>query len=56
VANQELIVEAAMTGNRALALQSLVNDPLLYELDSAQPMLDEMLAANRRYLPRFFGE
>ncbi|MGD9048513.1 MAG: alpha/beta hydrolase family protein [Anaerolineae bacterium] len=56
VANQELTVEAALTGNRSLALQALVNDPLLRELESAEPMLDEMLEANRRHLPKFFRD
>ena len=56
VANQEMIVEAALNGDRRLALHALLNDPLVRDLDTAGPMLDEMLAANRRYLPRFFQE
>jgi alpha-galactosidase len=56
VANQEMIVEAALTGNRALALQVLLNDPLMRGLDvnSTAKMLNEMLEANRAYLPLFF--
>ncbi len=54
VSNQEMIVEAALRGDRNLALQALLNDPLLQEVDGAERMLDEMLEANREYLPRFF--
>ena len=54
VANQETVVEAALKGDRRLALQVLVNDPLMVNLDGVEEMLDEMLAANRPYLPLFF--
>lgn len=56
VVNQELIVEAAMTGDRHLCLQALYNDPLIREFDYVQQMLEEMLEANRDYLPRFFKD
>jgi alpha-galactosidase len=53
---QDLTVEAAMNGDRQLALQALLMDPLSYSLDieTAQKMLDEMLEAQRIWLPRFF--
>jgi alpha-galactosidase len=55
IANQELTVEAALTGSRALALQALLGDPLCPpDLGAAERMLAEMLEANRRYLPQFF--
>ena len=54
VANQEAIVDAALCGDRRLALAALAADPLIASLDDAERMLDEMLAANRRWLPRFF--
>jgi 6-phospho-beta-glucosidase len=55
ITNQELIVAAAREGSRALALQALLGDPLCPpDLDAAAQMLDEMLAANRQYLPHFF--
>jgi alpha-galactosidase len=53
--NQEMIVEAALTGNRRLALQALVNDPLVTDIDSAEAMLTELLGANRDFLPKFFA-
>ncbi len=54
---QDLTVEAAMKGDRQLALQALLMDPLTYsmEIDAASRMLDEMLEAQRIWLPRFFA-
>jgi alpha-galactosidase/6-phospho-beta-glucosidase family protein len=55
IVNQELTVEAALTGSRELALQALLGDALCPpDLDAAKRMLDEMLAANRSYLQAFF--
>lgn len=50
-----MVIEAALTGNRTLAIRALAKDPLLCDLATAEPMLDEMLQANRQVLPRFFG-
>jgi alpha-galactosidase/6-phospho-beta-glucosidase family protein len=46
-----------MRGDRQLALQALLMDPMTYsmEMDTAEKMLDEMLQAQRNWLPRFFG-
>jgi alpha-galactosidase len=46
IRNQEMTVTAALTGDRRLALQALLNDPLssLLEVDSAAAMMDELLA------------
>lgn len=55
VANQEMTVEAALAGDRQLALQVLLNDPLTRDFDDAAKMLDEMLKATKKYLPQFFG-
>ncbi len=54
---QDLTVEAAMRGDRKLALQALLMDPNVYsmEIDVVNKMLDEMLAAQRVWLPRFFN-
>jgi len=56
IVEQELTVDAALNGDRALALQALLLDPLVrdLDLDVAEEMLGEMLEANRRYLPQFF--
>ena len=51
---EQLAVEAALTGNRQTALLALMAHPLVGDYDIACPMLDEMLQANRAYLPQFF--
>ncbi len=51
----EMIVDAALTGDRQLALQAMALDPLLMHLEDAEPLLKELLAANARYLPRFWN-
>jgi galacturan 1,4-alpha-galacturonidase len=53
VVNQELIVRAALEGDRQLALQSMVNDPLVHDLSKAEAILDDLLAAHAAYLPQF---
>ncbi len=59
IANQELTVEAALTGDRSLALQAMLGDPLCGSIrrfgDMAE-MLDAMLKANRKWLPLFFKD
>jgi alpha-galactosidase/6-phospho-beta-glucosidase family protein len=53
VVNQELIVDAALSGDRELALQALLNDPLVRDFRTAPRMLDELLKAHAAYLPQF---
>jgi alpha-galactosidase/6-phospho-beta-glucosidase family protein len=53
VINQEMIVDAALAGDRQLALQALLNDPLVRDFRSAPRMLDELLKAHADYLPQF---
>jgi len=55
VVKYELTVEAALTGDRNLALQAMLTDPLIRNFESASKMLDELLEANAEYLPQFFG-
>jgi alpha-galactosidase/6-phospho-beta-glucosidase family protein len=55
IVNQELTVEAALTGSRELALQALLGDSLCPpDLEAAERMLEEMLAANQSHLHLFF--
>ena len=49
---QELIVEAALRGDRQLALQALLADALVREWTIAEPLVDELLRANATFLPR----
>lgn len=51
---EQLAVEAAVTGDRRTALLALLAHPLVRDYDVARPLLDEMLEANREYLPQFF--
>jgi alpha-galactosidase len=52
---QELTVDAALAGDRALALQALLADPLVPSVETATAMLDEALHTHQAYLPRFSG-
>ena len=50
---QELTVDAALAGDRALALQALLADPLVPSVETATAMLDEALQTHATHLPRF---
>ena len=50
-----LAIEAARTGSRSVALRALLANPLVRQWDLAVAVLDELLAANRDYLPAFSG-
>jgi alpha-galactosidase len=53
---QQLTVQAALSGDRATARQALLLDPLAeasLTLEDVDRLLDELLAANARFLPRF---
>lgn len=57
VARQELVVEAALTGEREPALAALATDPLVHDPAAVKPTLDELLAANAEFTaPAFLGE
>lgn len=51
---EQLAIEAAVTGDRGIALQALANHPLVHSVNVAEEMLDEMLLKNKDYLPLFF--
>ncbi|BBH22885.1 6-phospho-beta-glucosidase [Paenibacillus baekrokdamisoli] len=53
---EQLAIEAAVTGNRDLALQAMTHHPLVPSVHVASQLLDEMLEANRAYLPLFFQD
>jgi alpha-galactosidase len=58
VRQQEMTVTAALQGDRKVALQVLLNDPLSSRLiiPQAGQLLEELLEANRRFLPQFFEQ
>lgn len=53
LALSELVVEAAATGDRQLALQALLLDPMVDDLDTARAILGDFLSAFAEYLPQF---
>jgi len=54
-AYEKLTIRAALTGDRDVALAALMAHPLVGDVAKAIPLLEEMLEANKDYLPRFFS-
>ena len=50
---EQLAVEAAVTGDVETAKLALMAHPLVRDVDIIEPMLKELLEANRAYLPAF---
>jgi 6-phospho-beta-glucosidase len=55
-AYERLTIQAALSGNRQTALLALLANPLVARYSTAEPLLDALLDANRRFLPRFFSQ
>jgi alpha-galactosidase/6-phospho-beta-glucosidase family protein len=53
IVEQELSVEAALTGEKKNFVQALINSPQLHCKDRAEELADELLAANKEWLPQF---
>lgn len=53
IAVASLAVDAAVAGSKELALQALLVDPMVNDIDQARALLDEMLEVQRAYLPQF---
>lgn len=52
IANQEMIVQAALTRDRDLAFQAVFNDPTnRLALDASWAMFNEVLGASHEFLP-----
>ena len=52
VSNQEAIVDAVLTGDKALAFSAFINDPLVtLGYDEAYELFEEMLENTKAYLP-----
>jgi alpha-galactosidase len=52
----ELTVAAALSGDRTLMVEALLADGAVTERDTAVRLADDLLEAQRQYLPQFFGE
>ncbi len=49
----ELVIEAAVTGDRQLALQAMLLDPMINDIDTARAILEDFLCEFEPYLPQF---
>jgi alpha-galactosidase len=49
----ELVVDAAVSGDRQLALQALLLDPMINDIGRARAILDDYLMTFSAYLPQF---
>lgn len=54
-AYERLAVAAANSGSRDLVVRALLANPLVGRYPLAAELADDLLAANRRFLPRFFS-
>lgn len=53
---ERMVCEAAVKGDRDLAVAALNLNPLVTSDPLANVIVDELLEAHRKYLPQFFGE
>jgi alpha-galactosidase len=53
VASLDLIIEAAMEGSRHKAVQAYLNDPHCTNMHAGEKMVNELIDAELKYLPRF---
>jgi 6-phospho-beta-glucosidase len=54
-AYERLAIDAALDGDRTVALRALLANPLIGRYPLASELLDALLDANRAHLPRFFA-
>ena len=54
LAQYEVTIDAALTGDRDLALQALLMDGYVSSPDQAERLLDDMLRAEREWLPAYW--
>ncbi len=53
VALVEMVVDAGATGSRELAIQALLFDPMIDDIEMAERLLDDYLTTHAAYLPQF---
>jgi alpha-galactosidase len=53
IAVQDRAIEAAVHGDRQVALQSLLLDPVVHSTSQAEAILEEMLQVHQEFLPQF---
>jgi alpha-galactosidase/6-phospho-beta-glucosidase family protein len=55
VMTSQLCVDSVVHGNRQLGIQSLLLDPLVDDLDIAEQLFDDIITANKPWLPQFWN-
>ncbi|MFZ3151637.1 MAG: hypothetical protein WA116_08145 [Anaerolineaceae bacterium] len=55
VITSQLCIDSVCQGDRQLALQSLLLDPVVDDIDTAKLILDEILCAYKEFLPQFLN-
>ena len=50
----QLGIDAVVEGNRELALQCLLLDPVIRDMDAARNILDDYLKSYKEHLPQFY--
>ncbi len=55
LAYSSLVVDACYHGDRDLALQALLFDPMINDIDRARAILDDFIVEFAEYLPQFVG-
>jgi alpha-galactosidase len=50
----QLCVDAAVEGNREKALQCLLLDPVITDIETGGKILDDYLTSYKEYLPQFW--
>jgi alpha-galactosidase len=53
VSSLDLIIEAAMEGSRAKAVQAMINDPHFNDMGLAEKVVNHLIDAELQYLPNF---
>ena len=53
---ERLVIEAAIKGDRDLAVTALNMNPLCPSDEIANTVIDELLGAHKDYLPQFFNK
>ena len=48
-------MDAAVEGDKQMALQALLLDPMINDIDRARAILDDYLQSFAQYLPQFEG-
>jgi alpha-galactosidase len=54
ISTAQLSVDAAVEGSREKALQCLLLDPIVSDIDTAKKILNDYLTSYKEYLPQFW--